>query len=135
MDKKIETKSSLNDISSKMMDASSNLAENLAQSEPFLRFKAAEQKLHADRQAMQLLAELADTQQIVRARQSSGAILESDVARLRELQKAFGTNETIQEHEHAQELAIAFLRSVNQEITQLLGTDFASLARRSSGCC
>lgn len=34
-----------------------------------------------------------------------------------------------------QELSVAFLREVNQEISQLLGVDFASLARRSSGCC
>ena len=33
------------------------------------------------------------------------------------------------------ELAVAFLREVNQEISQLLGIDFASLTRRSGGCC
>ena len=78
-----------------LLEVTSSLAENLAQSDPLLRYKAAEQRLHADPQAI----------------------------------------ETIQDHLMTQELAVAFLREVNQEISQQLGVDFASLARRSSGCC
>jgi cell fate (sporulation/competence/biofilm development) regulator YlbF (YheA/YmcA/DUF963 family) len=91
--------------------------------------------LHADPQAMQLLSDLSALQQKIRRQQNTGAISQVDLTQLRALQSAVGTNETIQEHLMTQELAVAFLREVNQEISQLLGVDFASLARRSSGCC
>lgn len=122
-------------VSITLLEATSSLAENLAQSEPFLRFKAAEQRLHADPQAMQLLSDLSALQQKIRQQQLSSAISQNDLTQLRALQSAVGTNETIQDHLLTQELAIAFLSEVNQEISQQLGVDFASLARRSSGCC
>jgi len=125
----------MNGISEKLMEATSSLAMNLAQSEPFLQFKAAEQKLKADQQAMQLLADLEEIQQKIRTQQYSNSVSESDFTRLRELQNAIGINETIQERARALENAIVFLREANQEISNLLGIDFASLARRSTGCC
>ncbi len=125
----------VNAVSASMMEVTQNLAENLAQSEPFLRYKAAEEKLNADAQAQRLLTELSKLQQTVRARQYEGGISESQLRRLRELQTAANQNETIQEYGRAQETAVAFLREVNQEISQLIGIDFASLTRRSSGCC
>jgi len=127
--------SKMNGISEKLMEATSSLAMNLAQSEPFLQFKAAEQKLKADQQAMQLLADLEEIQQKIRTQQYSNSVSESDFTRLRELQNAIGINETIQERARALENAIVFLREANQEISNLLGIDFASLARRSTGCC
>ncbi len=122
-------------VSITLLEATSSLAENLAQSEAFLRYKAAEQRLHADQQAMQLLSDLSALQQKIRGQQNTGAISQKDLTQLRALQSAVGTNETIQDHLLTQELAIAFLREINQEISQQLGVDFASLARRSSGCC
>lgn len=135
VDKGTEMTSAIGAISITMLEATSNLAENLAQSEPFLRFKAAESRLNADHEAMRLMTELSEIQQKVRTQQYSSGISEGDIKRLRALQSAVGANETIQDYGLAQELAVAFLREVNQEISQLLGIDFASLARRSSGCC
>ena len=135
MDKDIEMTSAVNAISILMMEATSALAENLAQSEPFLRYQAADRRLHADPEAMQLLAEFSELQQKIRAQHDSGAIIESDIIRLRELQRIISTNDAIQDHNMAQELAIAFVREVNQEISNLLGVDFASLTRRAGGCC
>lgn len=129
------TPSAINRVPVTMLEVASNLAENLAQSEPFLRYKAAEEKLTADTGAQNLLAELSELQQTVRAQQYAGGISESQLKRLRELQTAANQNETIQEYGLAQEYAVAFLREVNQEISQLIGIDFASLTRRSSGCC
>lgn len=135
MDKDTEMTSAISAISVTMLEATSNLAENLTQSEAFLRFKAAEAKLNADPEAIRLLAEFSDLQQKIRTQQHSSNISESDIKRLRSLQSSIGTNETIQDYELMKELAVAFLREVNQEISQLLGIDFASLARRSGGCC
>lgn len=128
----IEMTSTINILSTTMLEATSSLAENLAQSEPFLRYKAAEEKLNADHEALRLLTELSELQQKIRSQQYSGGISEEDLKQLRTLQNAVGTNETIQEYGLAQELAVAFLREANQEISNLLGVDFASLTNRST---
>lgn len=134
MDKELEM-TGLGGLTIPMQEATSALAENLVQSEPFLRFKEAEKNLNADQEAPRLLAELSEVQQKVRSQQQSGGISESDLKRLRELQSAIGTNDVIQKYGLAQENAAAFLREVNQEISNLLGIDFASLTRRSGNCC
>jgi cell fate (sporulation/competence/biofilm development) regulator YlbF (YheA/YmcA/DUF963 family) len=118
-----------------LLEAASVLIANLNASEPFLRFKLAENKLNADHGSLSLLAQLSELQQKIRTEQYSGAISESDLTQLRDLQIAVGDNEIIQEYGFAQEMAVAFLKEVNQEISRLLNIDFASLARRSSGCC
>ncbi len=121
-------------ISASVLETTTALATNLAQSEPFLKFKAAQEALDADAGAQRLLADLSELQQKIRTRQYEGGISEADLGRLHELQGLVGTNETIQAFGAAQEKAVAFLREVNQEISSLIGIDFSSLARRS-GCC
>ncbi|MCL4559811.1 MAG: YlbF family regulator [Chloroflexi bacterium] len=135
MDKDFEITPAVNAISIPMMEATSELAENLAQSEPLLRYQAADRRLNADPEAKKLLAEFSELQQKIRAQHDSGTIIESDIHQLRELQRIISTNDAIQDQRMAQELAVAFLREVNQEISNLLGVDFASLTRRSGGCC
>ncbi len=118
-----------------MVEVTTRLAENLAQSEQFLRYRAAEERLNADPKANKLLKGLSGLQQQIRQNQYRNAVTEKDVRDLRELQNAVAANETIQEYQSAQEQAVLFLREVNQEISRLIGIDFASLARHSSGCC
>jgi cell fate (sporulation/competence/biofilm development) regulator YlbF (YheA/YmcA/DUF963 family) len=91
--------------------------------------------LNADQEAQLLLTEFSELQRKIRSQRQSDDISESDIKRLRALQSDIGTNDTIQDYEYKKELAVAFLREVNQEISQLLGIDFASLTRRSGGCC
>jgi len=138
VDKGIEMTSNLAvaiDISPVMLEATQTLAQTLLQSEPFVRYQEADRKLHADQDAMQLLADLSEVQRIIRKQQVSNAVSESDLSRLRELQNAMRKNDTILAYGMAQQEATAFLREVNQEISSLLGFDFASLTRRSGGCC
>ena len=118
-----------------LLEATSQLAENLVQSEQFMRLQEAVRKLQSDKEATSLLAEFSGLQQKIRGQQRSTQISEEDIKRLRELQNAIMANDTIQEKELTEEYAAAFLREVNQEISNMLGVDFASLARRSSGCC
>ncbi len=135
MAKQTISPTAINLVSSPILEVTQNLAENLAQSERILRYKAADQKLNGDAQAQRLLVELSELQQTVRTQQYAGGITTNQLKRLRELQAAVQQNETIQEYGLAQETAVAFLREVNQEISQLISIDFASLTRRSSGCC
>ena len=137
MDKDIEMTSNLAvaiDISPVMLEATQTLAQALLQSEPFIRYQEADRKLNADQDAMQLLADLSEAQSKIRKQQASNAVSESDLSRLRELHNAMRTNDTILAYGMAQQEAIAFLQEVNQEISSLLGFDFASLTRRSGVC-
>ncbi len=134
MDKENELSSATSALSITMLEATSSLTENLAQSEPFLRLKAAEERFKANREAVQLLKNLSELQQKIRQEQYSGGISENDLKQLRALQGAAFENEAIQDYGMAQDLAVAFLREVNQEISQLLGIDFASLTRRAGRC-
>lgn len=135
MDKEEEMTSTIGSISVTMLAASSALAEALAESEAILGFKAAQAKLQKDNEALRLLKELSEIQQKARTQQSSGKISESDIISLRALQGSVGSNETIQEYEKSRVKAVLFLQEINQEISELLGLDFAMLTRRSSGCC
>ena len=135
MDKREEMTTTTVTISETMLEASSALAEGLAQSEAILGFKAAQAKLQKDNEALRLLKELSEIQQKARTQQSSGKISESDIISLRALQGSVGSNETIQEYEKSRVKAVLFLQEINQEISELLGLDFAMLTRRSSGCC
>lgn len=135
VDKVKEMTSAQGTITDSLLEATSALAENLAQSKPFLQFQEAERRLHEDIEAMQLLTKFSELQQKIFVQQNAGAIAEGDISWLRELQRAIGADETIQERNQAQEKAVEFLREVNQEISDLLGIDFASLTRHSSGCC
>jgi len=128
-------KGNLNLVPNTLLEATSNLAENLVHCEHFLRFQEATRKLQTDKEATALLTEFSSLQQKIRVQPRSTQISEEEIKRLRELQSAIMANETIQEKELAEEYAVAFLREVNQEISNMLGVDFASLARRSSGCC
>ena len=135
MDKGEEMTSTIGSISVTMLAASSALAEALAESEAILGFKAAQAKLQKDNEALRLLKELSEIQQKARTKQSYGKISESDIISLRALQGSVGSNETIQEYEKSRVKAVLFLQEINQEISELLGLDFAMLTRRSSGCC
>jgi cell fate (sporulation/competence/biofilm development) regulator YlbF (YheA/YmcA/DUF963 family) len=135
VDNKTQITPSEVNISAPMMEATSNLAQNLLQSEPFLRYKAAERKLQVDQEAQQLLTDVSAWTQKIRDQQYSGHIDITDLERLRTLQNAVAANDVIQDYGLTQELAIASLREVNEEISMLLSIDFSSLARRSGSCC
>jgi cell fate (sporulation/competence/biofilm development) regulator YlbF (YheA/YmcA/DUF963 family) len=122
-------------IPASLLEVTTNLAENILQSEPFLQYKEAERKQQADPKARQLLTALSEMQQKIRELQYASAISQTDLKRLRVLQNAVATNDVIKEYTVAQELAVALLREVNQDISNLIGVDFASLTRRSGGCC
>ena len=135
MDKDMKMDTLSSHLSEPLSAAAAALAENLLQSEPFVRYHQADRLLHEDQQAARLLAEFSKLQQDIRTRQYSEKITEEDIKRLRQLQTDVATNIVIQDQGLKQEMAVAFLKEVNQEISSLLGVDFASLTRRSGGCC
>jgi cell fate (sporulation/competence/biofilm development) regulator YlbF (YheA/YmcA/DUF963 family) len=121
-------------LSPQLLAATEALAVNLRQSEQFVLYHQVRGLLETDAQAQALLRSLSEAQAEVRVRQARGEVTQSDIDQLRALQHAARANRVIMENARAQQSAIEYLREINQEISGLLGVDFASLARRP-GCC
>ncbi len=73
----------MDEIPGDLLDVTLKLANNLAQSEPFMRLKKANRKVEADPQAAQLRTEFSHLQMKVRAQQYTSDYSQEDVIRLR----------------------------------------------------
>jgi len=108
------------------------LAENLLHAEPLVRYHQAHARLEADRRARDLLERFAAAQADLRVHQARGTVTQAAVEELRVLQNQVQANRVIMDYAATQQAAIAYLPEVNQEISELLGVDFAALAGRAS---
>ena len=115
-----------------LMAATQALAENLLASEPFAVYQQASARFNADPHARGLIERLSQTQADLRRRQTSRGVTQADVAQLRALQSEVQSHPVIVDYVTTQQTAIAYLREINQEISLLIGSDFAALAGRSS---
>lgn len=122
----------IDEIPEELLDITRTLANNLAQSEPFLRLKQANRKVEANPQASQLQTEFSLLQMKVRAQQYTSDYSQADVIRLRSLQSLVDRNQTLQEQAAALEDALNFLRDLNQLMSGILKMDFGALTRRVS---
>lgn len=118
-----------------LVEATEALVESLAKSEAILRFTKANQALENDQDAQQMVQEATDLKQKLYAKDASGDFMRDKFPRFRELQDQITSNPVLEEQSQAQEMAINFLREINQEISQLLGIDFGSLTRRPDASC
>jgi cell fate (sporulation/competence/biofilm development) regulator YlbF (YheA/YmcA/DUF963 family) len=115
-----------------MQEATEALISNLLASEVFIRYEQAQIRLNEDRQARDLLEQLSHTQARLREKQSNGGVTQQDIDSLRAIQEKFKRNDIIMGYALAQQNAVDFLREINDEISQLLGIDFASFANRAT---
>ena len=122
----------MDEIPGELLDVTHKLANNLAQSEPFMRLKKANRKVEADPQAAQLRTEFSHLQMKVRAQQYTSDYSQEDVIRLRSLQDLVYKNQALKEQAAAQEDAVNLLRDVNQLISGNIKMDFGALTRRVS---
>jgi cell fate (sporulation/competence/biofilm development) regulator YlbF (YheA/YmcA/DUF963 family) len=111
-----------------------SLADHLAASEPFVHYFKARQAFEADPDAQSLLKDISSIQGEIRQKQQRGQVTQEDIDVLRAMQQQAQNNETIMQYANTQQMAVNFLREINQEISQLLGVDFAALSRQT-GCC
>lgn len=135
MDKAIKMDYQTDLFTKELLKATFDLAESLAQAETILHFISTNQVLNKHHNALELINAATELQRKIYNGQSSGEDLDDDLNRLRDYQSQISTNDVIQEESIARETAVAFLREINQEISQLLGMDFASLTTRSGSCC
>ena len=115
-----------------LMSATQALAENLLASEPFAFYHQAHTRFDADPQARGLIERLSQAQTDLRRKQASGGVTQAEVDQLRQLQSAAHANRVVIDYAQTQQAAVSYLRTINQEISQLIGVDFASLAKKSS---
>ena len=120
-------------LTPELLAATESLGQNLLASEPFVAYDQAQARFKADTGARTLLERLSTAQADIRRRQANGGVTQADIDQLRALQREVQANRTIMDYAAAQQAAVAYLREINLEIGQLLGMDFASLARQS--CC
>lgn len=117
-----------------LYQATESLIENLLASESFLAYQRSATDLNANPQARFLLERLSTLQAELRRKQSNNSLAQVDIDDLRTVQAQVQENVTILAYAQAQQEAITFLREVNQGISQLLGVDFAALAKQKT-CC
>ena len=115
-----------------LLAATQALAENLLASEPFALYLQAQAQFDADSQARDLLHQLSQAQIDLRRKQAQGGVTQTDVAQLRVLQAAAQSNRVIVDYASTQQAAITYLREINHTISELIGTDFAALAKKST---
>lgn len=115
-----------------LAQATDSLIQNLLASEPFLVYQQSQAKLNSDLQANDLLERLSTLQTGLRLKQSSNSVIQSDVDELRTVQAQVQATDAIAEYAQSQQDAVTFLCEINQEISQLLGVDFAALAKQNS---
>jgi cell fate (sporulation/competence/biofilm development) regulator YlbF (YheA/YmcA/DUF963 family) len=120
-------------IPAPLQAAAERLAEMLCREDPIAEYRQAVDALETDPHARQLLDQLAAAQADMRVHQKDNSVTQADLDHLRDLQQQVETNQIIMRYAQAQQLANIYLIGVNQEISQLIGVDFAALAR--SGCC
>lgn len=120
-------------LSAEMLAAATALAEVLVRAEVIRTYHEARARLDTDDEARSLLERLSASQAKVRAQQAEGNIVQTDVDILRTLQREVQLNAVIMMFARAQQEAVDFLPQVNSQISNLLGVDFASLAR-TGGC-
>ncbi len=114
-------------------NATRRLADALNRADPIETYRDAQARLEADPQATALLDQLAAAQADLRVRQSDGTVTQANIDHARALQSQVQANSTIMSYVEAQQAADTYLVEVNLTISQLLGIDFASLAR-TCGC-
>jgi cell fate (sporulation/competence/biofilm development) regulator YlbF (YheA/YmcA/DUF963 family) len=119
-------------LPSNLLTATERLATVITSAEPIAAYLQAKARLDTDPQARDLLECLSSAQSDLRMRQVNGNITQADLDHLRTLQLQVQSNHVIMDYTETQQAAIAYLPQVNQEISQLIGVDFASLVGPAS---
>lgn len=119
-------------VPSELYQATECLIENLLASEAFLVYQQSQSRLNSDSDARGLLDLMSTLQAALRHKQSANNVTQSDIDELRAIQEQVQANEAIMAYAQSQQNAVAFLREINQEISELLGVDFAALAKQNT---
>ena len=115
-----------------LYQASQRLANSIRQAQPIAAYLNAKERMDNDPTAKTLLEHFSAEQAKLRVAQSNQTVTQEQMSYLRTLQAEIRSNRLILEFAEAQQAAIAYLPSINQEISGYIGIDFASLAGSAS---
>ena len=118
----------------RLQRAAKRLGQALRASAPVRAHLDANATLEADADATSLLDAIVERQAELRVKQTDGGLTQADIDGLREFQSRVQAQPSIAAYMQTSQDVRALLSQVDQEITQVLGVDFARLARKS-GCC
>jgi cell fate (sporulation/competence/biofilm development) regulator YlbF (YheA/YmcA/DUF963 family) len=119
-------------LSPELYQASMRLAEALRQADPIAAYQNARERMESDPHAKSLLERYASAQSELRFQQANQTVTQEQMDSIRALQTEVRSNRLILEFAETQQVAIAFLPHINQQISQHIGIDFASLTGSSS---
>lgn len=114
-----------------LQEATDSLIQNLLAFEVFLAYQQSQATMNSDSEARGLLDLLSTLQTALRYKQNAN-VTQTDVEELRAIQTQVQANPAIMAYAQSQQDAVNFLREVNQEISQTLGVDFATLAKQNT---
>ena len=120
------------DLSPQLQEATKLLIDNLLASEAFTQYQNAHRGMDSDQEAHALMDQLGKSQARVRQMQVKGDVNQAEIDSLRLLQQRVLRNPVILDYLGSQHDAVNLLRSVNREISELLGINFASFANHST---
>ena len=115
-----------------LSEATQSLIDNLLASEAFIHYQQAHTRFNADNEALVLMDQLSKSQARVRQQQGKGGVNQAEVASLRLFQQRVQQNPVIMEYVQSQQEAVNFLREINNEISELLGINFATFANHAT---
>jgi len=115
-----------------MQEATEALIGNLVASEAYIRYQQAQARLNDDLEAHTLLDQLSHAQADLRKKQANNGVTQAEIDALRTLQERVQHSKTIMTYAQTQQEAVNFLREINNEISQLLGINFASFANHAT---
>lgn len=119
-------------LNPELYQASQKLADAVRQAGPIAAYLNAKDRMESDPTAKSLLEQFASEQAKLRVQQSTQSVSKEQMDHLRALQTEIRSNRLIVEYAETQQAAIAYLPSINQEISGYIGIDFASLAGSAS---
>ena len=119
-------------IEGNLETAVKNLAASIQYTEPVNKYLTARDIYEKDPDARKVMEELSEHQKLIRQKQTDNSITSDDLQKLRSLQVKAQENKAISSFAFSQQEAIGYLREINTEISNLLGIDFASLAKNTS---
>lgn len=118
----------------KVMEAAREFGETLADCEECRAVEQAREALRNDREARELVSDYQSTQRSIQmARMWGESIPEEELDRLKDLGAKINSNPIVKNLLDAQKRLQEMLASLNAEISDLLGLDFAS--NSGTGCC
>ena len=109
-----------------------NLAKCIKNSKPIQQYLSAQEQFMQDVVAHKLMEDLSNTQKTIRQKQFEFQVSRQNLEELRSLQEKAQENKVISLYANSQQEAISYLRKIDMEISNLLGIDFAKLAKKTT---